>query len=73
MTTCVDDGKGCGSLTCKAQKVNQSMHKSLIELHYLYYTASYIPHVAESEGASVTFATENITILEQAFINARNG
>ena len=28
---------------------------------------------AESEGASLTFATENITILEQAFINAKNG
>ena len=27
----------------------------------------------ESEGAALTFATENITILEQAFVNAKNG
>lgn len=33
------------------------------------YTCTY----AESEGASLTFATENITILDQAFVNARNG
>jgi hypothetical protein len=29
--------------------------------------------IAESEGASLSFATENITILEKAFINAKNG
>ena len=50
---------------------SQSMHESSIEK--IIATLIVVSHVAESEGASFMFATENITILEQAFINARNG